>query len=120
MGAPAWVGLLSSTPPSPIFKGNKLGAWECAHHHVDPRVAHSVVSGKQHKNSTKKWPGKGGANMGADAWVGLRCCSPNFATLIYRVSKAWRCAHHHVAPRGAHVMGLRRHSNFVRQALELH
>ena len=70
------------------------------------------------KNNTPKWPGKGGANMGADAWVGLRCCSPNFATLKYTVRRAWRCAHHHVAPRGAHVMGLRKHSSFRGRLLE--
>ena len=59
MGADAWMGLLSSTPPSPILKGNKIGAWGCAHHHVAPRGAHSVVLGRQHKKQHKNVLEKG-------------------------------------------------------------
>ena len=112
MGAHAWVGLRCGSPTLATLQYKKSGAWGCAHHHVAPEGAHSVVLGRQHKKQHKKWHEKGGANMGGDAWVGLRCCSPKFSTLKYRVSRAWRCAHHHVAPRGAHVMVLRRHSSF--------
>ena len=71
-------------------------------------VGCGVGGGDGWGHTTQKWPQKGDAKKGANAWVCLRCGSPTLATLQYKKSGAWGCVHHHVAPRDAHsvVLGI--------------
>ena len=83
--------------------GEWVGDWGCVIGGVG--VGPGVGGGDGCGDTSQKWPQKGGANIGANEWVCLRCGSSPLTTHKYRVCGASGCAHLAVAPRGAHSVG---------------